>query len=161
MSSCSACSHRRFAGSAVAARLPEPVAGNSSTGAGASRETVPLRVLFALRVQVVGLERVVGLLLRELVRYRLLPQGGSSGAGPTETRSGSPTPRPHPLLVSGLERVVGLLLRELVRYRLLPQGGSSGAGPTETRSGSRTGCSITCLVVALNNARFLGSPRHS
>ena len=59
MSSCSACSHRRFAGSAVAARLPEPVAGNSSTGAGASRETVPLRVLFDLRVQVVGfLERV-------------------------------------------------------------------------------------------------------
>src|ERR1035438_6806368 len=114
MSSCSACSHRRFAGSAVAARPRESVGSNSSTGAGASRETVPLRVLFALRVQVVG-----------------------------------------------LERVVGLLLRELVRYRLLPQGGSSGAGPTETRSGSRTGCSITCLVVALNNARFLGSPRHS
>ena len=42
---------------------------------------------------------------------------------------------------------------------------SSGSGPTETRrgTGSRSyrGCSITCLVAALNNARFLGSPRRS
>src|ERR1017187_4388466 len=64
-----------------------------------------------------------------------------------------------------LERVVDLLLRELVRHRRPPLDGPPGAGPTEARrgSGSRSyrGCSITCLVVALNNARFLGSPRRS
>jgi hypothetical protein len=67
--------------------------------------------------------------------------------------------------VVGLLEQVEACLRELVQHRRPPLGGSSGAGPTETRRGtgspSYRGCSITCLVAALNNARFLGSPRRS